>query len=1125
LPNDPSTNSRVILTKTFQVHKHISDNNPVFGFTELFERKKKRPNDPGDTLWKLQSDIHKQPVEIWQRQISEFAIAPGNKNCIYIVIGGQIDPTWGVVPPQLYRSTSGGINGEDTTFTSLTGSLPVIPGDSTIFHPIITGIAIHPSDPEKLWICFTGYYDDLKVYYSQDGGENWSNDDPNGSLANLPINGIVYQEGTNDRLYVATDAGVYVKNTPDSNWVRYGNIPNVRVTEIKINPCTGKLCAATFGRGLWETDLLPTNNVYQEIDTTETWSNDRILENSFIVKSPNVLTVTGTLYMPKDSRIIIEPGAELILDGGRITQNCGYLWKGIELWGDRGLSQIPYTNQGRIQIINEGTIDNAEIAILAGKRLIDNSGYEPAYAGGQILCTDGNFINNKVAVLFTPYSYYNGSFFRNTDFLTNIALNDFVQPDCFIKAFGVADVSVYGCSFKNVRNWNEVPVTDRGTGIYCDNSRIFVDEGCLVNEVPCNEPLPSSFENLSRGIYSMNNGSIAFANINKTNFFDNVKGLYISGSSGASHSTVTSNNFRVFRPGEELIDAYGMYLNDCSGYQVEENSFYSVGNDCDGIGLIVNNSIVDDPAEINRIYRNTFTNLQYATIAQNKNRNARTGEGLCYKCNKFFDNYSDISVTKDPNIPNTRDFGIAVNQGVLTNPPTQTGPAGNMFDLTPLSTHFDLDNGLATFNYYFHDLNIQFYRLNPIYPNGPITAYGVFVGFDENMACPPSIPGGGSNEDIEEMASSAEKADSINDVLTTLIDGGSTETLSDEVITSTPPEALPTRDEILASSPYVSDTVIQTAIEKEAVLNNAMIRDIMVANPHSAKSEILIDLLENRTVPIPDYLMAEILQGEDSISGKENLEAQKAFWNSQRSQHYHNLIRHYRNDSVAGLANDSLIYILQLRNTIESWYDLVAVYFQGGEYQTGLNMLNLIPVSFSLNENQQEVHQSFVHLFDILKKVATDTSMVMNLDSTDIQTLLSINTSDHGLVSTFARNLLLASGKTTYLEPIFLPETGLKSSKRDKYRGVKTHFEENLMKVYPNPAKTHFVVEYHLTEMPEECFIELTDIMGKTLSRIQVHLKDDQKVIPVNNMNQGVYIVTLKNKGNSVQQAKISLIR
>lgn len=357
------------------------------------------------------------------------------------------------------------------------------------------------------------------------------------------------------------------------------------------------------------------------------------------------------------------------------------------------------------------------------------------------------------------------------------------------------------------------------------------------------------------------------------------------------------------------------------------------------------------------------------------------------------------------------------------------------------------------------------------------------------------------------------------------MDGGSTETLTNEVVTSIPSEALPTRDELLSSSPFVSDTVMQVAIEKEEVLNNAMIRDIMVANPHAAKSETMINMLENRTIPMPDYMMAEILQGEDSISGKENLEAQKDFWNAERSIHYHNLIRYYRNDTINGFNNDSLIYLLQLRNTIGSYYDLTALYFQRGQYETGLNLLNQIPLSFSLNENQQVAHQKFVQLFNILKNVATDTSSVMNISSSDILTLQSLTISGQSQVSAFARNLLLAAGKISYSEPIFLPESTLKSSKRDKYHGAKSPLEENLLKIYPNPVKMFFVVEYNLNEVTVGSCLEISDIMGKILNRIPITSMEDQKVIPVNNMIPGIYIVSLINNETTVKQAKITLIR
>lgn len=471
-----------------------------------------------------------------------------------------------------------------------------------------------------------------------------------------------------------------------------------------------------------------------------------------IIINPGVtLNVTCNVSMAPDARIIVKPGGTLVIDGGIITNTdgCDQFWKGIELWGNSALTQIPENNQGKVQIINEGKIENAEIGVLVGKRLGDNINFDPAYAGGLIWCTDGNFVNNKFSALFTPYPRYNHSFFRKTDFITSNSLNNTTLPDCFVKVLGTSDVKFYGCSFKNTRNWNVGAVGDRGTGIYCNNSRIYVLEQCLLEVIPCTSFLPSSFENLSRGVYAMNNGSITHVDINNTNFYDNVKGLYLSGYSGASNSIVTNSNFRVYRPGEEYIDSYGMYLNECSGYKVEENTFYSEGISCDGVGLIVNNSICNDQTEVNRIYRNTFTNLDNASIAQNINRNAISGEGLCYKCNKFFDNYSDIAVTKDPFLPPSPNFGIAVNQGANSAAPT--GPAGNMFDYTPLHSHWDLDNGLAHFNYFYHYYVPSGYRVRPDYKNGQITLYPKYVTFNEATACPPSISGGGSSEDLDGM--------------------------------------------------------------------------------------------------------------------------------------------------------------------------------------------------------------------------------------------------------------------------------------------------------------------------------------------------------------------------------------
>jgi hypothetical protein len=100
---------------------------------------------------------------------------------------------------------------------------------------------------------------------SPDGGLNWSN--YSGALPNVPINCIVYQNGTNEGLYIGTDVGVFYTDGTMTDWITYQTgLPNVVVTELEISYNNNKLWAGTFGRGLWNTDLfVPLSVSDQEI--------------------------------------------------------------------------------------------------------------------------------------------------------------------------------------------------------------------------------------------------------------------------------------------------------------------------------------------------------------------------------------------------------------------------------------------------------------------------------------------------------------------------------------------------------------------------------------------------------------------------------------------------------------------------------------------------------------------------------------------------------------------------------------------------------------------------------------------------------------------------------------------
>lgn len=187
--------------------------------------------------------------------ITEFAIAPSNNQVIYVVR-----------PSSIFKTVNGGVS-----WTIINGTLPLAMG----YQP--TYITIDPADENNAWLTFSGFSAGNKIFETTDGGATWNNVSYN--LPNLPANCTVYQPGTNDAVYVGMDAGVYYKNAGMSTWLLYNkSLPNVPVSEMEISPAAPtKLYAATYGRGMYVTDLFTAPVTNFSVSSTVVCSGDSIL--------------------------------------------------------------------------------------------------------------------------------------------------------------------------------------------------------------------------------------------------------------------------------------------------------------------------------------------------------------------------------------------------------------------------------------------------------------------------------------------------------------------------------------------------------------------------------------------------------------------------------------------------------------------------------------------------------------------------------------------------------------------------------------------------------------------------------------------------------------------------------
>jgi PKD repeat protein len=165
--------------------------------------------------------------------ITEFAIAPSNNQVIYALKDG----TGGVS-----KSTNGG-----TSFTSC--ATP-----TTAASP--TWVAVSNTDPNVVFVVYSGYSATNKVKKSINGGTSWT--DISSGLPNVPVNCIVYHNGATggDGVYIGTDVGVYYRDNSTNGWIDFSSgLPNCAVSDLEIYYATNRLRAATFGRGTWDSDL------------------------------------------------------------------------------------------------------------------------------------------------------------------------------------------------------------------------------------------------------------------------------------------------------------------------------------------------------------------------------------------------------------------------------------------------------------------------------------------------------------------------------------------------------------------------------------------------------------------------------------------------------------------------------------------------------------------------------------------------------------------------------------------------------------------------------------------------------------------------------------------------------
>lgn len=161
--------------------------------------------------------------------ISCLAVAPSDPQTIYVGYEGY--------DGKVFKTNNGGTN-----WTNIESGIP---------ERYPTYLAVDPLNRDIVYCTVSGYGSG-HVWKSTNGGASWSNSST--GLPDIPVNCIVIDQSDGNKLYAATDLGVYYSSNAGGSWSDYSTgLPNVVVDFLALHPTSGKLRAGTHGRGMWET--------------------------------------------------------------------------------------------------------------------------------------------------------------------------------------------------------------------------------------------------------------------------------------------------------------------------------------------------------------------------------------------------------------------------------------------------------------------------------------------------------------------------------------------------------------------------------------------------------------------------------------------------------------------------------------------------------------------------------------------------------------------------------------------------------------------------------------------------------------------------------------------------------
>ena len=840
---------------------------------------------------------------------------------------------------------------------------------------------------------------------------------------------------------------------------------------------------------------------------TTTWTTPATVVGKIHIPDGATLNINNTtIEFIHSAGIVVDRGARLIVRNSTLTSTedaCDEekFWNGIQIWGTTTAQQFfGSSNNGVVRVIEGSIIENAKNAVQV-YRVNDEGEVDWNYNGGVIVTDNAIFRNNWRDVAFLSYHNGNGtihlgnlSSFKNTEFITVGGLLNDVKPAVHVSMYNVEGITFNGCTFGNLTPFLYPNVEDRGDGIRSIGAGYKVGPTCAsFGASACPEPdiQPSQFLNLEVGIEADAVGSLNSITVNRAEF-DNVQQGIIMNS--VDYATLVRNNFTIPSTPIGGFGALGIYMNQCTGYEVEENTFVGPGVSGDEVSYgVVGINSGNLP---NQVYNNDFSSLRVGSLIMGDNRNEDVG--LVMKCNNYSDCIYDIALT----------FGgeIARHQGSSM---YQNSPAGNTFthncdDMNDNDYYAQLSSG--DINYWTHN------DIPPSCFTTPLIGLSL-TGFNyignETASCPSNVSLDqipiGVLDNFQQFVQYGLMAQTEIDNLSDAIDGGNKQVLLNNIYNNMSSSQLVAK--LLNASPLSDELLIATINDKPTPLPGSALVQIVVEN--SPVTAQVMQAIVARNPALSANNISQINNAQVGISDREMVESELAYWKSEREMGYNDAIRTALARNEIGLGTIQLKEVFDLRGEAQDPYLKAQADIRNGNYTSAAAILN---------EQQGATSQSDLFNYtSLMLSWAPNPEYLYSCNSQQQQDLLGI-ANNNGPISVKAQVILREVFGENLILPLELPTVS--SQFGNKTFDTRNQIIKDLarIEIYPNPASQSINIEMDLEE-GKTATILMYDMAGKKI----LNASTAQSTYSVNTQSfvEGIYLVGILLEGRPVEFKKV----